>query len=106
MRSQLDFEDITLVTGGESQGLGPSMGVHAGASVRHGGSDPGAHGDGDRWRDVRDKMMETDGEMQDMTGGRGEQDVTFAQRGEQEGDFLTPRSLFCDSYRGRKAARK
>lgn len=51
-------------------------------------------------------MMETDGEMQDMTGGRDQQDVTFAQRGEQEGDFLTPRSLFCDSYRGRKTARK
>lgn len=53
MRSQLDFEDITLVTGGESQELGPSMGVHAGASVRHGGSDPGAH------------RVETDGEMRE-----------------------------------------
>ena len=51
-------------------------------------------------------MMETDGEMQDMTGGRDQQDVICAQRGEQAGDFLTPRSLFCDSYRGRKAARK
>jgi len=106
MRSQLDFDNITLVTGEESQGPGPSMGVHAGASVRHRGSDPGASGDGDRRRDVGDKMMETDGEMQDMTGGRDQQDVIFAQRGEQEGDFLTPRSLFCDSYRGRKAARK
>lgn len=60
---QLDFEDITLVTGEESQGPGPSMGVHAGASVKHGGSDPGASGDGDGWRDVGDKMMETDREM-------------------------------------------
>ena len=39
------------------------MGVHAGASVKHGGSDPGASGDGDGWRDAGDKMMETDGEM-------------------------------------------
>lgn len=30
------------------------------------GSDPGAHGDGDGWRDAGDKMMETDGEMQDI----------------------------------------
>lgn len=43
-------------------------------------------------------MMETDGEMQGMTGGRDQQDVIFAQRREQEGDFSTPRSLFCDSY--------
>lgn len=103
MRSQLDFDDITLVTGRESQGLGPSMGVHAGASVRHGSSDTGARGDGDGWRDAGDKMMETDGEMQDMTGGQDQQDVIFAQRREQDRDFSTPRSLFCDSYRGRKA---
>lgn len=66
----------------------------------------GRQNDGDRWRDVGDKMMETDGEVQDMTGGWDQQDMIFAQRGEQEGDFLIPRSLFCDSYRRRKAARK
>lgn len=80
MRSQLDFEDITLVTGGESQELGPSMGVHAGASeawrLR-----PRCPWGWRRMERCRRQMMETDGEMQDMTGGRDQQGRDLAQRG-------------------------